>query len=99
VLHFTYDGPGPGTGGTGVLEVDGGEVATRKMPHTIPFVWPFDESLDTGVNTRASGNENDYHVPVRLNGTIDKLTYNLGPDQLLRQDKAAMQQTQPVARD
>src|SRR5215475_4324208 len=29
VFDFTYDGPGPGKGGTGVLKVDDKEVATR----------------------------------------------------------------------
>ena len=38
MFDFTYDGPGIGKGGTGVLKVDGKEVATQKIPHTIPFL-------------------------------------------------------------
>ena len=38
VFDFTYDGPGPGKGGTGVLSVDGTEVAKKAIPHTIPFL-------------------------------------------------------------
>ena len=53
------------------------------MPHTIPFVWPFYESFDVGADTRTSVNENDYQVPFRFNGTIDKLTVKLGPSQLM----------------
>ena len=41
-----------GKGGTGVLSVDGTEVATRTIPHTIPFILPFDETFDVGVDTR-----------------------------------------------
>jgi arylsulfatase len=90
VFDFTYDGPGPGKGGTGVLKVDGGDVATLKMPHTIPFVWPFYESFDVGVDTRTSVNEKDYHVPFRFTGTIAKLTFTLGPDMLMAEDRKVM---------
>ena len=38
VFDFKYDGPGFGKGGTGVLKVDGKEVASKKIPHTIPFL-------------------------------------------------------------
>ena len=37
VFDFKYDGPGPGKGGTGVLTVDGKEMARKKIPHTIPL--------------------------------------------------------------
>jgi arylsulfatase len=99
VFDFTYNGPGPGKGGTGVLKVDGGNACTLKMAHTIPFVWPFDETFDVGVDTRTSVNENDYHVPFRFNGKIDKLTFNLGPDQLMPADRAAAQRAQAAAHD
>ena len=38
VFDFTYDGPGFGKGGTGVLKVDGKEVATQNDPahHSVP---------------------------------------------------------------
>jgi hypothetical protein len=31
VFDFNYDGPGPGKGGTGVLTIDGKEVANQKF--------------------------------------------------------------------
>src|SRR5262249_49505557 len=48
-FDFKYDGLGPGTlkfdnlsgvgrGGTGVLKVDGREVARHSLPHTLPFI-------------------------------------------------------------
>ena len=82
VFDFTYDGPGVAKGGTGVLKVDGQDVATQKMPRTIPFLMPVDETFDVGVDTRTGVNDQDYQVPFRFNGTIDKLTFNLGPMQL-----------------
>ena len=66
VFDFTYDGPGIAKGGTGVLKVDGQDVATQKMPRTIPFLMPADETFDVGVDTRTSVNEQDYQVPFRV---------------------------------
>ena len=36
VFDFKYDGPGMAKGGTGVLSVDGKEVAKKTIPHTVP---------------------------------------------------------------
>ena len=52
VFDFKYDGPGFGKGGTGVLSVDGKEVAKKSIPHTVPAVMTIDESFDVGVDTR-----------------------------------------------
>ena len=79
VFDFTYDGPGIAKGGTGVLKVDGQDVATLKIPKTVPFLLPGDETFDVGVDTRTGVNDKDYQVPFRFNGKIDKLTFNLGP--------------------
>jgi arylsulfatase len=87
VFDFKYDGPGVAKGGTGVLKVDGQVVATNKIPHTIPFLMPIDETFDVGLDTRTSVNEKDYQVPFRFNGKIDKLTFKLGPMQLTEEEK------------
>ena len=56
VFDFKYDGPGLAKGGTGVLSVDGKEVARKTIEHTIPFLLPADESFDIGLDTAyASG--------------------------------------------
>src|SRR5208337_723623 len=77
-FDFKYDGPGVAKGGTGTLTVDGQDVATLTMPHTIPFLLPVSETFDVGVDTRSSVNEKDYQVPFRFNGKIEKLTFKLG---------------------
>src|SRR5580765_8029528 len=79
-FDFTYDGPGFGKGGTGVLSVDGRPVDTKSMPHTIPFLVSMDESFDVGVDTRYGMDDNDYHVPFRFTGTLAKLTIKLEPE-------------------
>lgn len=94
MFDFTYDGPGVAKGGTGVLKVDGQTVDTKKMPRTIPFLLPIDETFDVGLDTRTSVNEQDYQVPFRFNGTIDKLSFHLGPVQLTEQDRQKVQKMQ-----
>jgi arylsulfatase len=85
-FDFTYDGPGVAKGGTGVLKVDGQVVATRKIPHTVAFLWPRDEGFDVGIDTRTPVDDKDYQVPFAFNGKINKLTFNLGPEQLAAED-------------
>jgi arylsulfatase A-like enzyme len=77
VFDFTYDGPGFGKGGTGVLSVDGKEVARQQIPHTIPFIMTLDETFDVGVDTRSGVDDSDYQLPFRFNGDIAKLTVQL----------------------
>jgi arylsulfatase A-like enzyme len=79
VFDFNYDGPGFGKGGTGVLSVDGNEVARRTIPHTIPFVETIYETFDVGVDTRTGVDDNDYQPPFGFTGKIDKLTVKLVP--------------------
>jgi arylsulfatase A-like enzyme len=79
VFDFKYEGPGFGKGGTGVLSVDGKEVATQKIPHTIPFLMAIDETFDVGVDMRTGVDDKDYQVPFRFTGKIAKLTVKLGP--------------------
>ena len=43
-----------------MLKVDGQDVHTLKIPHTIPFLLPADESFDIGSDTRTGVNDLDY---------------------------------------
>ena len=75
-------GPASARAATGVLSVDGAEVAEQAIPHTIPFLVTIDESFDVGVDTRTPVDDKDYQVPFRFTGTLDKLTVKVGPPQL-----------------
>ena len=90
MFDFTYDGPGFGKGGSGVLKVDGKEVASKKVPHTTPFVMTIDETFDVGMDLRTPIDDNDYQVPFRFTGTIAKLTLKVGPEQLADADRKEM---------
>jgi hypothetical protein len=89
VFDFKSDGPGLGKGGTGVLSVDGKEVARNAMEHTIPITFPEDETFDIGQDTRTplALIEYRYDVPFTFTGTINKLTFNLEPEQDTKADR------------
>jgi arylsulfatase len=99
VFDFKYDGPGQAKGGTGVLSVDGREVARKAIPHTIPAIMSIDESFDVGVDTRTSVDDKDYQPPFRFTGTLNKLTIEPGPTQLSSDDQKAIQYTRATAHD
>jgi hypothetical protein len=83
VFEFKSDAPGLGKGGTGVLYVDGNEVATNSMEHTTPITFPEDETFDIGQDTRTGVAmlEYRYDAPFKFTGTIRKLIFNLGQEQ------------------
>ena len=88
VFDFKYDGPGPGKGGTGVFTVDGKELARKTIPHTIPLLMTIDETFDIGIDTRTAVDDS-YELPFRFTGTIDKLTFKLGPSQMMAEEQQA----------
>jgi arylsulfatase len=97
VFDFKYDGPGFGKGGTGVLSVDGKEVARKTIPHTIPFVETIYETFDVGVDTRTGVDDHDYQPPFRFTGTLNKLTIKLVPPvRSAAEEKLLKQKTQEV---
>jgi len=98
VFDFKYDGPGPGKGGTGVLSLDGRPVARQKVPHSIPLLMSIDETFDVGIDTRTAVDDS-YKLPFRFTGTLDRLTFKLGPTQMAEADHKAMQEALARAKD
>jgi arylsulfatase len=90
-FEFTYDGPGLGKGGTGVLKVDGKEVATKKMARTIPVILQWDETFDVGSDTGTPVDDKDYACPFKFTGKLEKLTVIIGPSQFLPAEKKAVE--------
>jgi len=82
VFDFKSDGPGLGKGGTGLLYVDGKEVARNSMEHTTPITFPEDETFDIGQDTRSGVAmiEYRYDAPFKFTGKVDKLTFKLEPE-------------------
>jgi len=98
VFDFTYDGPGPGKGGTGVLTVDGAQADTKTIPHTVPLLLPVDQTFDIGADTR-SGVSDEYTLPFNFNGKINRVNFKLGPSQLAENDRMNQQRAVAVAND
>jgi arylsulfatase len=98
VFDFKYDGPGPGKGDTGVLSVDGKELATKTIKHTIPLLMSIDETFDVGLDTR-TGVDNTYELPFKFTGKIDKLTFELGPSQLSEVEEKVAAHAMATAHD
>ena len=85
-FDFKYDGGGMGKGGVGVLKVDGKEVASRRMEHTVPFILQWDEAFNVGVDT-GTPVDTDYQVPFRFTGKLAKLSVHLEPAPLSPEEK------------
>lgn len=105
VLEFDvkYDGLGAGTlafnnmsgigrAGAGTLRVDGKEVASQKMEHSVPLILQWNESFDIGSDTGTSVCDQDYQVPFTFTGKLDKLTLKLDRPQLSASDIKLLEQ-------
>jgi len=81
VFDFKSAEPGLGKGGTGILSVDGKEVARNTLEHTTPITFPEDESFDVGQDTRTGVAllEYRYDPPFKFTGKINKLTFEPEP--------------------
>ncbi len=101
VFDYKPDEPGLGKGGTGVLSVDGKEVARKSMKHSTPITFPEDETFDIGEDTRTplALVEYRYDVPFKFTGTINKLTFDLGPERVTAEERERMRKTVARGRD
>jgi arylsulfatase len=84
---------GIGRSGTGVLKVDGREVARQTMERTVPLVLQWDENLDIGADTGTPVAE-DYQVPFKFTGKLNKLTLKIDRPQLSTADIEKLRQAQ-----
>jgi hypothetical protein len=103
-FDYKYDGLGLGTlafnnvsgvgrGGTGVLKVDGNEVARNGMARSIPLILQWDENFDIGADTGTPVSD-DYQVPFRFTGKLDKLTLTINRPKLSPADIQKLMTTQ-----
>ena len=70
----------------------------KTIAHTIPLLMTIDETFDIGVDTRTAVDDS-YELPFRFTGTIDKLTFKLGPSQMTAADQKAAAEAVARARD
>src|SRR5437773_10579615 len=109
-FDFKYDGLGIGTlafnnmsglgrPGTGTLKVDGKEVQTIKLEHTLPMILQWDESFDIGSDTLTGVNDEDYKPPFTFTGKLNKLTIKVDRPQLSLEDIKQLKNTEATAVD
>jgi arylsulfatase A-like enzyme len=109
-FDFKYDGLGIGTlafnnlsgigrPGTGVLKVDGKEVATQKMAHTIPLILQWDESFDIGSDTGTPVDDQDYQCPFPFTGKFSKITVKVDRPELSPEDIKKLENAEATALD
>jgi arylsulfatase len=85
---------GIGRGGTGVLKVDGKEVARQTIHHTMPLIMQWDENFDIGADTGTPVDDKDYQVPFRFTGKLNKLTLMIDRPKLSPDEIQALKQAQ-----
>ena len=71
---FTYDGGGPGKGGTGCISIDGEKVAEKRLDKTEPNVFSGTGNDLADVGTDNGTRVADYGLSAKFNGKIIDLT-------------------------
>jgi arylsulfatase len=91
-FDFVYDGGGLGKGGTGTLKVDGVAVNSAHIAQTIGYIFPWDDGLSVGQDT-ATAVDDQYTAPFPFTGTINKVSFHLGPLQISQSDREKIKST------
>ena len=87
LVEFKYDGGGIAKGGAVTIRVDDKPVAQGRIERTLPFRMTVDETLDIGEDTGTPVSE-DYKVPFKFTGTLNRVLVRLGDEKLSAEDQA-----------
>ena len=79
--------------------MDGKVVSTQAMEHTVPLTLPWDKTFDIGSDTGTPVNDQDYQVPFKFSGKIDKLTISIELPKLTPADIEKLRSAAPSAAD
>jgi arylsulfatase len=85
---------GIGRGGTGVLKVDGKEVARQTMERTLPLILQWDENFDVDADTGTPVDDKEYQVPFKFTGKLAKLTLTIDRPKLTPEDEKRLMEAQ-----
>jgi hypothetical protein len=109
-FDFKYDGLGLGTlafnnmsglgrSGTGTLKVDGKDVQTITLPHTLPMILQWDESFEIGADTLTGVNDEDYTPPFSLTATLNELMIKVDRPKLTEDEIKKLENAEAEALD
>jgi arylsulfatase A-like enzyme len=93
MVDLKYDGPGIGKSASATLLADGQKVGECRIPRTIPFRVSADETLDIGEDTGTPVSE-DYQVPFRFTGRLNKVVIKLSTTNLSPKDVEAIEKAE-----
>ncbi len=91
---FVYDGGNPGSGGTGSISINGKQVATGRIEHTLPFLFGM-ETADVGMDLYTPVTSDYPKGKNAFTGTIDKITIEL--EKMKPADEAAAEKAADVS--
>jgi hypothetical protein len=75
--EFAYDGGDPGSGGKGILSVNGKKVAEGRIEKTVPFMFSADETADVGMDNATPVTKEYKARDNGFTGKIEKVTIEL----------------------
>ena len=74
---FSYEGEKPGSGGTGIISVNGEEVVEGQIGNTTPFLFSADETADVGLDGATPVTEDYAQGDNAFTGKIETVTVEL----------------------
>ena len=74
-------------------------MATQTMERTVPLVMNLDDDFNIGATTATPLVEQDYQVPFKFTGKINKITVSVDEPQLTPEDKRKLAGAQRAAQD
>lgn len=89
VADFAYDGGGMGKGGKLTITANGKTIAEGRIERTTPVRMSIDETMDIGEDTGTPVSE-DYKVPFKFTGDLDRVTINLGKGGMAEADASVL---------
>ena len=64
------------------------------MDHTLPLILQWDENFDVGADTGTPVDDQDYQVPFRFTGKLNKLTLTIDRPKLSPEDEKRLMEAQ-----
>jgi len=77
--EFLYDGGPPGSGGTGIVYIDGVKSGEGKIPKTEPFFYSADEGVDVGMDGETAVSNDYKEGDNTFSGKIQKIKVETFP--------------------
>ena len=95
--EFIPDEAKPGAGGNCTLYVDDKKAVEGHIPKTQPFIFSADEGTDVGMDGETAVSNDYKQGDNKFTGTIEKITINIDPSKLSKEDEEKIEQAEEEA--